>query len=401
MKRFFTGMALFLAAPLLASCKGEIEAAEKSENQTAQTRIETAEPETSSPMISIDGNRACALTGEGDIYCWGQNEFGQLGDGTETDKSVPVKVKSSHSFKEVSVGMTAGCGLAEDGAAYCWGKNDKGQLGDGTQTNRSLPVAVTGEHTFKTLSVGFDHACGVTENGRAYCWGYNKNGQLGDGTTTGKSVPVAVRRQPGYQSISASSWSYGTCALSRHDEIWCWGRNELGQLGLGTFDAGSTLSKIVRGELKFDSVSYGHLHVCGLTLTGEGYCWGDGTRGKLGNGGADQKSAEPVAIAGGLSFKSIGVADRHSCGVATSGDAYCWGANDNGQLGDGSIEPRSTPTLVEGGLKFETVSVGGYFSCGITVEGRMYCWGQNKFGQLGDGTMTDRHVPSRVTGLPR
>jgi len=142
--------------------------------------------------VSAGVDHTCGVTTAGAAYCWGNNGYGQLGDGTTTDRTSPEAVQGGLGFASVRLGAFYSCGVTTAGAAYCWGDNSTGQLGDGTTTSRTSPVAVTGGLSFAAVSAGLGHTCGVTTAGAAYCWGYNAFGQLGDGTTTDSHAPVHV-----------------------------------------------------------------------------------------------------------------------------------------------------------------------------------------------------------------
>src|SRR5438477_474356 len=200
--------------------------------------------------------------------------------------------------------------------------------------------------TFAALSTGAaNHTCGVTTSRAAYCWGHNAAGEIGDGTRMNRSSPV-----------------------------------------------------LVGGGLRFVALGTGGETTCGVTTTGAAYCWGDNQFGQLGDGTSQNQRASPVLVTGGLDFAALAVSYFHACGVATDGVAYCWGANDAGELGDQTRTSRSSPAPVAGGLTFARVSVGAQFSCGVTTDAAADCWGHNSFGQRGDGSTGSRTVPAGVAG---
>ena len=172
--------------------------------------------------------------------------------------------------------------MTTTGEAYCWGSNDSGRLGDGTTAQRITPVLVSGGNSWASVSAGGDHTCGVTTASDAYCWGYNDNGQLGDGTTRVHLGPHKVSGGHSWASVSADQ--NHTCGVTTADEAYCWGSNSNGQLGDGTTRANSTTPVLVSGVYSWASVSTGLLHTCGVTTTGEAYCWGSNGRGRLGDG---------------------------------------------------------------------------------------------------------------------
>ena len=198
--------------------------------------------------VFAGGAHTCALTAiPGAAYCWGRGESGQLGvpppsttcvtdAGPYSCSMVPVPVGGGLTFETLAGGGAHTCALTIDGAAYCWGNNAYGQLGDGSTTNRNVPVQVAGGLTFASIDAGASHTCALTSAGNTYCWGRNNRGQLGNGTTNGSTVPVAVTGSLTFQLVAAGGFSIGhTCALT-NQHAYCWGDNERGQLGNGTSD---------------------------------------------------------------------------------------------------------------------------------------------------------------------
>jgi alpha-tubulin suppressor-like RCC1 family protein len=150
--------------------------------------------------------------------------------------------------------------------------------------------------------------------------------------------------------------------------------------------------------VSFAAISAGDTHSCGLSVSGQIYCWGENFNSELGTG-SNASSDAPAPVSSGLTFKVVRVGDRHSCAISTADDGYCWGLNDKGQLGDASTSTRSVPTLLAGGMKWASISVGGRVTCGITLSGRTYCWGDNVWGQLGSGTANNNiPQPTEVSG---
>ena len=341
------------------------------------------------------GLYACGLDSNGTAYCWGANHAGQLGDGTYADSPVPVGVSGGHTFLQLAAGHRHTCGIVASGAAYCWGLNDDGQLGTGTYNDTTtVPVAVTGGHVFESITAGRYQTCAVTTSGAAYCWGQNSDGQLGDGGTTSSSVPAAVVGGVSFESVSAGR--YHTCGLTSGGAAYCWGYNDFGQLGDAS-DASSNSPAPVSTGLTFRSVSAGSYHTCAATDAGEPYCWGVNRNGQLGS--SNTPVVTPTAVSGGLSLQMIESGLFHSCGVAAGGTAYCWGVGLNGQIGNAAYATsQPTPVAVSGVTTFQSVSAGGYHSCGVTTGQEAYCWGYNGYGALGDNTTTQRGTPVLVTG---
>jgi alpha-tubulin suppressor-like RCC1 family protein len=249
--------------------------------------------------ISAGIDHTCGLTRSGVAYCWGNNHGGQLGNGSISYvNSTPVLVSGRVTFTAVGAGYEYACGLTAGGAAYCWGDNEYGELGTGDSTFSPVPVPVSGGLTFAALATGYFHVCGLTKSGVVYCWGGNFAGELGNDTVDHSTRPVAVSSGLTLASIGAGPWV--TCGVTTAGAAYCWGSNGYGQLGSGAgafTDAANPTPVPVSGGMVLASVSPGYLHTCGVTPEGAAYCWGDNTDGELGNG-STTISATPVPVAG-------------------------------------------------------------------------------------------------------
>ena len=303
----------------------------------------------------------CGLAPSGAAYCWGGNDEGRLGDGTTTGRSAPVPVVMPSGVSFASLALAVGpygthtCGLTTAGAAYCWGGNDTGQLGDGTTTGRLTPgaVATPAGVTFTSLSAGGQHTCGLTPAGTVYCWGDNEQGgQLGDGTTIDRLLPTAVVMPAGVSFASLSVRGYHSCGLTSGAAAYCWGWNR-GQVGDGTATDRLTPTAVVMpAGVSFTTLAAGYDQTCALTPAGAAYCWGRNGSGQVGDGtmtmpGQPHRTM-PVAVVmpPGVTFASLAPGWAYACALTAAGAAYCWGANHNGQLGDGTTETRLIPVKV-------------------------------------------------------
>lgn len=367
--------------------------------------------------VATGGAHTCALTVNSATYCWGRGEAGQLGIPPPATicmgigfacSMIPVPVQGGISFSRLTGGGAHNCGLTSDGTAYCWGQNSNGQLGDGSFVSRNTPVRVSTSLRFSIINAGEAHTCALTNDGAALCWGRNDGGQLGDGTMTARSVPTPVAMNLAFQAIDAGG--YGgpvenpfpgfTCALTTAGDAYCWGENIFGNLGRGTSSFPQPLPAPVSGGLKFGSLTVGlDDHACAVTPSGQAYCWGANFNGSLGDGTSTEKYA-PVPVSGGLTFVQLaaGGFNAHTCARAGGGVAYCWGDNEVGQVGDGTTIVRQTPTAVTGGLTFTSVDAGYRHTCGIASTSVVYCWGSNGAGQLGNNSTSASTVPVRVLG---
>jgi alpha-tubulin suppressor-like RCC1 family protein len=359
-------------------------------------------PVIGAPQIKLvaTGAHSCALTTAGAAYCWGFNGDGQLGNNERSIVNpTPVAVAGGLTFQSLSLSKVEGvsCGLTAGGAAYCWGDNDQGQLGDGTTTRRLTPTPVSGGLTFRSLAVGNGHVCGVALYGTAYCWGTTPNGAFGDGTVGVHLTPAVAAQGLIFQSIVAGS-DY-TCALTLAGAAYCWGLGFTSQLGDGRATS-STTPVAVAGGLTFRSLAAGGETVCGLTTAGSAYCWGYNFYGTVGDGtsateGGPLRRVAPVAVAGGLTFQSLSAGYLTMCGVTDAGAGYCWGYN-FGAVGDGTLDHRASPAAVAGGLTFQSIASGTGYSCGVTTIDAVYCWGTSGNGELGDGTVEGHATPAPV-----
>lgn len=356
---------------------------------------------------------SCGIVTDGAAYCWGNNDFGQLGDGSRKTHVYPTLVVGAIRYSSLSGGGGHTCGIATTGAAYCWGFNLNGQLGDGTHTDRATPAPVDGGKTWLSLSVAGSYSCGITTDSLAYCWGWNALGQLGDGTNTDRPAPTAVSGGVKFRSISGNA--HHTCGLTGGGQAYCWGSNRYGELGTGDTVPSST-PVLVTGGLTWTALDAGFSHSCGIVAGGSAYCWGRNHYGQLGLsdtvGGQDQLM--PFPMAGNIAWASLDLGAYFSCGTeAQTAAAYCWGYNGSGQLGgdapercaeEGTTTPCAlSPLAVVGGLTFASVSAHTQHVCGLSSDGVAYCWGSGTNGQLGNGEKGEQvftNAPTRVAGQP-
>jgi alpha-tubulin suppressor-like RCC1 family protein len=368
--------------------------------------------------ISSGAQHSCALTPAGGVLCWGDNKFGQLGNGnTVAHSAIPVPVTGlSSGVVAISAGSYHTCAVTSAGAALCWGENNIGQLGDGTTKDSSTPVAVsTLSSGVVAIAGGYGHSCALTDAGGVLCWGDDTFGQLGNGSTTDSPTPTAVTGLTGGVASISAGFAH-TCAVTTTGGAMCWGLNNLGQLGNGTTsdkNANSTPQQVSGMATGVSSISAGYAHTCAVTTTGAAMCWGYNKLGQLGS--RAKNTAVPNLVhgtqTGGVAAISAGY--LHTCLISQSGSAWCWGYNGKGQLGNGSkdqlsVYPRMVSGLVSGVLAISAAEVGndltnnGTHSCAITTAGGAECWGNNADGELGDGTTApEQHRPVMVLNYRR
>lgn len=355
-------------------------------------------------QVSPGNLGTCAVALDNRAYCWGDNGYGQLGDGTQyIDRLTPVAVFGGLSFRQVSIGAYHTCGVTTTYRAYCWGYGQFGQLGDGgTTISQPTPVAVAGGLSFVQVSAGDLHTCGVARVRiffqiyyPIYCWGHGRFAQLGNGSTANRLRPVPVTGGLSFSKVEAGSAH--TCGLTTKNLAYCWGSNTSGAVGDGTTKTRLSPTAVAGGH-HFADLSSGGGHNCGLDNS-RAFCWGYNEFGQVGNG-TTTRQLKPIAVVTQLTFRQVRAGGSHSCGLTLlSRQTYCWGDNEFSQLGNSAAGDHSlTPVAVSGGFQFIAVTIGDAHTCGLVSGSRAYCWGSNFFGQLGDGTTTERATPVPVLG---
>jgi alpha-tubulin suppressor-like RCC1 family protein len=350
--------------------------------------------------ISAGELSTCGVLRNGRVYCWRER---------------PLRVPSGNTFRAVTAGgaLTTGvhaCGVTNDGMAYCWGDNGVGQLGNGTRSNTTQPIpsAVSGGLSFSSVAAGGAHTCGLTNDGIAYCWGDNVWGQLGNGTSLSSTIPVPVAGGLRFRELALHV--VGSCGLTHEGARYCWGANRDYSFGSVSAPSSSTVPvRVIEGQawatVQAGQVFGSNESACGVTIAGDAFCWG--WRGyKLGSANpcSGETCADPVRVSGTTKWVVVDAGGDFSCGLTTTGDTYCWGNNSNGQLGTsisttcsnvGFPSPCSAvPVQINNSLRFTQISTGGQHSCAVTEQGEAYCWGRGL--NTGTGSTADRLTPTRV-----
>jgi alpha-tubulin suppressor-like RCC1 family protein len=331
--------------------------------------------------IATGWAHSCAVDDTGQAWCWGANEYGQLGctadigsisDGGIPYVDTPCGLESVPPMALTSIASAAveTCGLDLSGVASCWGYGIP--LDPVREPIGPTPVDTTQRFTILRAPIGDPGMCGLSQSGPRYCWGA--------GETTAERLVPQLQDDSGLQfGDIALSQGWG-CGVTSEVEAWCWGSNWFGQLGIGTVGQfeGPLESEVpvqVVGDRSYVAIAAGLMHVCALDTEGAAWCWG------FIPGGTTYGT--PQAVPGDHRFNKIFAGGQFTCGLTTSGQAWCWGLNFFGELGNGSYEDSLAPQPVTGGLSFSTLALGGIHACGITTDQQLYCWGSNEFGQLG------------------
>ena len=352
--------------------------------------------------VAAGADHTCALVNDGSVRCWGRNYFGQLGNGTTSDSVLPVTVNGLSGVSAIAVGANHACAIAA-GGLKCWGQNNEGQLGNSTWVDSGLPTGVSSLSSgVLSVTLGSVHTCAVTIS-VVQCWGRNLEGQLGDGGTISSSVPVSVTGL-GSEVTTIRAGGYHTCIVTTSGGMKCWGSNHYHQLGIGSSDDGHIPSSVSSLTSGVHAIALGKFHTCAATDSGV-KCWGFNGTGQLGNGSTADSDlpADVSGLSGNISLITAG--DGHTCAATDAGIVSCWGRNAFGELGNGTIASSRSPVNVSGLTSVVAVASNYLHTCALTSEGGlggdggMKCWGNNDYGGLGDGTVWNSDVPVNVTGL--
>ncbi len=311
-----------------------------------------------------------------------------LGDNAAGTTEQPRQIGSA-TWASVSADGISTCGIQRDQSLWCWGEDNYGQLGDGQTTGeQDLPEQIPG--SWSSVSVGSGYACAVATDNSLWCFGDDWAGQLGNGLSEGTANRTQVAG--GWLAVSASSTDDHTCAIATDHSVWCWGNNYVGELGTG--DTTNQYSPVATG-IQATTIAVGDQHSCALETGGDVWCWGQASHGEL----AAASSTEALAPVRVTTAQWLSAAADQTCIIDPTGHVQCSGRDDLGQLGASITLPGEifTPTRADSRSDWSSISAGGTHACG-GAGGAYYCWGFNHDGELGDGTLLDRETPVVLTG---
>ena len=351
--------------------------------------------------ISAGEDHTCGIRRPGTLYCWGDNTNGELGNGSfGGSTAVPMSVSGATNWRSVSAGADHTCATRGSGRIWCWGADTAGQLGNGAPNeSQDHPVRIAFAD-WTAVSAGGQHTCGRRATGRLYCWGSDSAGVLGDGGADDE------RSQPTLVAGGITNWTavsagdHHNCARRANGQVLCWGDDGDGQLGNGGGSNDRDVPTPIAGGGNWRSVSSGDMHSCAVRATGQASCWGLDAEGAIGDGVPAGIRYAPVQVVGPVTdWTSISAGGLHTCARRSTGELYCWGLDAHGQVGDGGTSTnRHAPSEVGGGATdWLSVDAGGFHSCARTRTGRAYCWGDDDDGEVGDGpTIADHSRPGEV-----
>ncbi|MFO7897935.1 MAG: hypothetical protein R6V58_02620 [Planctomycetota bacterium] len=344
--------------------------------------------------VAGGGGHTLRIRGDGQVWAWGLNWRGELGDGTGKDSNVPVQSAAPSGIVALSSIGAHVTAVRGDGRLFAWGYNSHGQVGNGeTGRREARPVPVRGPggngvlNGVRAAAAGGYHSLAVCRDGAVRAWGCNMDGRLGDGTTTDRHAPVRVEGLDGVLAVAAGLKH--SVALKEDGTVWCWGDNLYGQLGDGANEARRTPVR-VPGLADVKAIAAGWHHTMALRKDGTVWAWGCNHFGQLGDGAADRN--RPVQVRELDGVRKIAAGGLHSLALGADGTLRAWGWNYRGQLGDGTQISRSTPVEVkapdgDGPLQnIVAIDGGGAHSAALLEDGAVLVWGDNGRGQIGDGT---------------
>jgi alpha-tubulin suppressor-like RCC1 family protein len=345
----------------------------------------------------VAGNMfTCGRDAAGAIWCWGANDYGQLGVGDRVDRTAPVRVALSTPAVRLTAGEARMCAVDSLSTLRCWGDNVAYALADSVIQFRAEP-AVVSVGPVRVVAAGSRFSCATDEAGEARCWGGDREGELGDGGDSGGARATSERVVGAMRFDTLVAGRTHACGLTAEGDAWCWGSRALS--GDGSKEQRNAPVPVDGGH-RFVSLTAGLSVTCGITVAGDAWCWGFGHDGQLGIGAGRDNPFVPVAVAGGLRFRQLAAGFHRVCGIAEDRRAWCWGSNFNGALGDSGTVSTLSPVPVHGDRRYRAIAAGDSHVCALDMDSLAWCWGQNVIteggGALGDGTKLDRSYPVRV-----
>ena len=360
--------------------------------------------------VTAGGDHSLALRSDGTLWAWGDNALGQLGDGTTTNRLAPVQVGAGISWKAVDTGASHTLAVSTAGNLYAWGKNNTGQLGDNTLVNRLVPTKIGTSTAWASVAAGGQHSLAIQSDNSLWGWGDNSSGQVGDGTTVNRKVPVHLGASTWIQIAAGTGHSL---AIRSDGTLWSWGYNGHGQIGDNTIISRATPFQIGNGygnNLGWTTIAAGRdfsiaTQVYTSTVTGpptevrSSFAWGDNTNGNLGTGDTFDvlhPSEVLTNVGASRSFVNPTAGDHHTLALQPDGTLWAWGSNLYGQLGDGTTTQQVRPVGVLPVHDWAVISAGRAHTLAVRKDGTLWAWGENTHGQVGDGTTTNRPSPVQI-----
>ncbi|AZB10810.1 T9SS C-terminal target domain-containing protein [Chryseobacterium sp. G0162] len=339
--------------------------------------------------VAIGNLHSLGIKTDGTLWSWGYNSYGQLGDGTVSNRNTPKQIGTATDWVSITTGENYSLALKSNGTLWAWGKNTNGQIGDGTTNSKTTPTQIGTATDWVGMTAGDGHTLALKSNGTLWAWGSNSYGQLGDGTTINKNIPIQVGSATDWRSVESGRGS--TLAIKTNGTLWTWGSNFSAELGDGTTNHRSTPMQIGT-DTNWSSVDGGSSHSLGIKTDGTIWGWGANNSGQLGDGSTIYKFV-PTQIGVSSNWSSINAGQGgSSVALKTDGTLWVWGSNSSGELGDGTTITQYTPMLMGNPTNRKVIAIGMNNIAVIGTDGFLTISGSNQMGQIGDGTYTHKKI---------
>ncbi|WP_447637662.1 RCC1 domain-containing protein [Flavobacterium microcysteis] len=347
--------------------------------------------------IAAGGLHTIAIKTDGTLWAWGQNNYGQLGDGTTVDKNTPVQIGTATDWYQIAAGSNHSLAIKIDGTLWAWGNNGSGELGDGTIVRKNAPVRIGTATNWSQISGGIFHTLATKADGTLWAWGDNSYGQLGSGTYMPRYSPTQVGTDSDWYQIAAGASH--TLATKINGSLWTWGRNGSGQLGDGT-NIIRTAPVQLGASFDWAQIATKSTHTIAIKTDGTLWTWGENGDGQLGDGTTANRNI-PVRIGTDTDWSGITAGWNHTLATKTDGTLWTWGNNDYAQLGDGTNTTVNVPIRISTASDWSVITAGWNHSLATKIDGALWVWGLNGDGELGDGTNINRNTPTPIqTNIP-
>lgn len=349
--------------------------------------------------VNSGGVYTIGIKSDNTLWAWGWNIDGELGDGTNNDQNIPIKINDNTLFEFISTGNSHTQAIKFDGTLWAWGYNYTGQLGDNTNFNRNVPTQIGNDDVWNLVSAGMSYTLAIKNDGTLWAWG-NNSGNFGDGLSGNYGNDNYSPRQIGNDVnwLSVSTGRDFSIALKKDGTIWSCGQNYYGQLGNGTnsFNSSTDFNWTQMGNSNnWKTISTGDYFTIGLKNDGTLWAWGDNSSGQLGNSSNDN-SYSPIQIGNDNNWQVISTGYSHTLAIKTNGTLWAWGGNYHGQIGDGTNLDKILPFQIGSDTNWEKISTNLGHNMAIKTDGTLWGWGWNKYGQLGDGSEINKTIPTQI-----
>jgi len=369
--------------------------------------------------VSTGLTHTVAIKTDGSLWTWGQNLYGRTGIGVGGgNMTTPLQIGRDNDWAYVAAGAAHTVAIGRDGSLWAWGSNSHGQLGDGTIVNRWAPTRIGTDTNWAYITAGLGYTVAIRTDGTLWAWGNNEYGQLGIGETAGTTpnrlTPTQIGTDTNWAYVAAGI-RHHTAAIRTDGSLWAWGRKDRYSgwppvIHQVIQDYGNAPVQIGT-DTNWAYVAVGGSYIMAIQTDGSLWAWGRNCMGQLGIGeaGAATYRLTPTRVGTGANWVSVAAGGSHTLAIQTDGSLWAWGANWSGQLGVGGATGPSinwddsygyevllTPTRIGVDADWASVVVGGSHTLATRTDGTLWAWGGNWFGHLGDGTTTDRNSPVNV-----